>query len=294
MMTIEVLAEELKPYRERMRRKSKAAFRRYLRGRAEELGLGYRESDSRLAKNVIIGDLEKAEYVLGAHYDTAPRLPAFLANHILLTNILIMLLFCIAPLLSIFNPYAALAALVVFILALLYLLGFLSIPNKHNANDNTSGILVLLYLMSVLPQDKAAYIFFDNEEKGLVGSFLFLSALRKNKLGHRRKKFIILDCVGRGKLIRFTYIQKNSLPGALMKAAEMRGEYRFKVKKGSLFELSDHFVFMNYPHVGIFAYEQKGKKYRIRDIHCRKDRDFEKENIAIIADIIYNYMQGGE
>ena len=131
---------------------------------------------------------------------------------------------------SLFVYNIALPALIYFLT--LYLLGFLSIPNKKNYNDNTSGVLVLLYLMSILRNEKAAYVFFDNEEKGLIGSFSFLSFLNKKNLKPRRKKFIVLDCVGRGELIRFTYFKDNKLPRELHKVADNgRAEYRFEVKK---------------------------------------------------------------
>lgn len=101
-MTLKDLAKDMGAYQERMRRKSKARFRRYLETQAKKYDLEYQVSKSKLAKNVIIGNIETADYVIGAHYDTPPRLPAFIANNILLTNIALMV---IIPTMIIFSLF---------------------------------------------------------------------------------------------------------------------------------------------------------------------------------------------
>ena len=68
--------------------------------------------------------------------------------------------------------------------------------NKYNANDNTSGVAVVLSLVEKnLNSNKVAYVLFDNEEKGLIGSTAF-SKLHKD--WKRNKLFVNLDCVGNG------------------------------------------------------------------------------------------------
>ena len=73
------------------------------------------------------------------------------------------------------------------------------IRNKHNANDNTSGVLTLLYIMKKLPpnmRNKVCFVFFDNEEKGLLGS----KAMNKKYKDLFLAKLVInFDCVGNGK-----------------------------------------------------------------------------------------------
>ena len=49
-------------------------------------------------------------------------------------------------------------------------------PNKHTANDNTSGVITLLELMNRLSpeqKERTAFVFFDNEENGMLGSAFF-------------------------------------------------------------------------------------------------------------------------
>ena len=45
--------------------------------------------------------------------------------------------------------------------------------NKHNANDNTSGVVTLLEIAGTLPEnqrDKVCFVLFDLEEAGMIGS----------------------------------------------------------------------------------------------------------------------------
>ena len=74
-------------------------------------------------------------------------------------------------------------------------------PNRHTMNDNTSGVVALLTLLSRLPKERrgrVAVVLFDNEEVGLIGSTLF----RKR---HARvmadKPLVNLDCVGDGDML---------------------------------------------------------------------------------------------
>ena len=70
--------------------------------------------------------------------------------------------------------------------------------NKNNVNDNTSGVAAILETMARIPEDaraKAAFILFDNEEKGLLGS----KAYAKAHPAVKESGFIVnLDCVGDG------------------------------------------------------------------------------------------------
>ena len=45
--------------------------------------------------------------------------------------------------------------------------------NRHNSNDNTSGVITVLEIMSTLPEnlrDKVCFVLFDLEEAGLTVS----------------------------------------------------------------------------------------------------------------------------
>lgn len=77
----------------------------------------------------------------------------------------------------------------------LHTMRFFGNANKTNYNDNTSGCITLLKLMDKyqkLPQkqkDKIAFVFFDNEEKFLLGSFSFK---HQHKKIYKDKTFVNL------------------------------------------------------------------------------------------------------
>ena len=54
--------------------------------------------------------------------------------------------------------------------------------NKHNANDNTSGVVTLLEIARSLPESqrgKVCFVLFDLEEAGLIGSAAYRKAHKK-------------------------------------------------------------------------------------------------------------------
>lgn len=75
--------------------------------------------------------------------------------------------------------------------------------NKHNANDNTSGVVTLLEIARSLPESqrgKVCFVLFDLEEAGLIGSAAYRKAHKK---ASDSQLVLNLDCVGDGDHIRF-------------------------------------------------------------------------------------------
>jgi hypothetical protein len=73
--------------------------------------------------------------------------------------------------------------------------------NRHNANDNTSGVVTVLEILSSLPEnqrDKVCFVLFDLEEMGLIGSASYRKAHRRET---DRQLILNLDCVGDGDTI---------------------------------------------------------------------------------------------
>ncbi len=212
-------------------RKTKAqkeAFRQWMLQTAQSLGYSAQvEVNSCLVRcrNVVIGQPEKARVLVTAHYDTAPEM--FLPNFITPRNLFVYVLYQVGLLAAMFlisalcsfalyalTHSAGLAALA-FIAAYwaLLLVMLIGPANKHCANDNTSGVAAVLELMRRLPaqeRDKVAFLLFDNEEKGLLGSIGYATAhkgIKKNTL------LINLDCVGDGEtLLFFTRKKTRRLP----------------------------------------------------------------------------------
>jgi len=199
----------------RRSKEQKERFRAWAVQQAQEAGweAQVEETSRGHHKNVVIGDPEHAGVVFTAHYDT----PAVMVvpNLMLPRNIPLFLLYTIGVVGLIFliaslaggvvlkitgNEFAGELVFMVIYLGILFLMLF-GPSNKHNANDNTSGVAAVLSLMAAIPEahrSKAAFILFDNEEKGLLGS----SGYAKDHVQLKFMRLLInLDCVGVGEHI---------------------------------------------------------------------------------------------
>ena len=188
----------------------KEAFLKYAHAAARKLGYAARVEEDGRHRNFVAGDPEKAAVLFTAHYDTPSNM--VLPNLIIPRNLplyfayqfgVILLLFLLCGALS-FGAYRlsgnGTAALIVFLIAYysLLLLLIMGPANRHNVNDNTSGVAAVLRLMQSLPEDvrsQAAFLLFDDEEKGRQGSKAF--AVRHPEIKKNTLVFN-MDCVGVG------------------------------------------------------------------------------------------------
>lgn len=287
------LIDELSYLQERMHRKSKKNFREYLKTKAQKYNLSYNIFPKSFStKNVVIGNLGKAKYILGAHYDTPPRMPALLMKSVLFFNIITLIL-----VIAVFATFALLGihpifGTIFYIILLFYLLGF-GIANKYNFNDNTSGILTLLALMDNIKSDDVAYVFFDNEEKGLLGSIQFAFALKKiHQYQLNNKVFINFDCVGRGNTFGIISFKNKNTAHHLLHLSEKIEKHNisFEERRPSTLEASDHFSFKNWNSLGIMCYNKKGNKYRLNDIHSHLDKTINQENINVLVCLLKKHI----
>ncbi len=293
-------------YEIRKTKKQKSAFITYVKSVADANGYAFRvEKGSFGARNIVIGDPEAAKVIYTAHYDTCPRLP--FPNFITPKNFLIYFLYQIAvSVLFILLPIGALTVLWRLALdamnvsedarSLLMLLGFYVFlfgtmallmagpANKHTANDNTSGVTVLLDLMTSLPseqKDKACFVFFDLEEMGLFGSSSFAN---KHKKAMKTKLLLNFDCVSDGEHILFA-LKKGALPYKKHIENAFAGNARIQteVLSKGVFYPSDQ---ANFPRgVGVAALKKAKKTgllYMAR-IHTPRDTVYREENIAVLV-----------
>jgi len=210
----------LKNFQVRKSTAQKASFRNWLSDSLKSLGYDVRiESGGSLFKssNVIVGDPETAKVVYTAHYDTCSVLP--IPNFITPQNLPLYLLYQILIVIPMFvlaigaelllllvwnDAPMWLAILVVYFVLAFCIWWMMAGPaNKHTMNDNTSGVATLMEIALSLPAEHrsvVAFIFFDNEEKGLLGSSLF-----KKKHGAKMKNTPVInfDCVSDGEYIQF-------------------------------------------------------------------------------------------
>ena len=278
----------------RKSKKQKQAFRdavaEYVKAQGYECQV---EKGSMGSQNVIIGDPEKAKYLVTAHYDTPASL--FIPNFITPCNFLVFLLYQIA-IVALF-VVAAFVMGVVFglitqspemggaIAGLVYwgmLIAMMVGPaNKNNANDNTSGVVSVLEMARSMPEnlrDRVCFVLFDLEEAGLVGS----SSFRKK----HKKTILNLDCVGDGdEIVMFPskkFIKNDQMMANLCRCVGHYGDKSIAVKaKGFRYYPSDQ---AHFPYgVGIAAFN-RGKVIGLycSRIHTNKDIILEETNVNIL------------
>ena len=211
----EVSQKILTDFQVRKSKKQKEAFRVWLCAELEKAGYAPRVERAKSlvkSRNVVVGDPEKAEILLTAHYDTCAVLP--FPNFITPRNFLFylvyqLLLVAVLFALAIAAEFAVLllwddapmwAALGAVYAVLLFCCWWMldGKANKHTVNDNTSGVLTLMEIALALPEenrDRVCFVFFDNEEKGLFGSSDFA---RQHKAVKRDKLLLNFDCVSDG------------------------------------------------------------------------------------------------
>ncbi|HCM90194.1 MULTISPECIES: M28 family peptidase [Vagococcus] len=263
--------------------------------------------------NLVIGELETAEVILTAHYDTQPNgvIPVFMGFSnwlsffisqvwVLLPTILLLHFtsYHIGSLIADFSINHVLMALILGISCILYLYqltkGF---ANKHTANDNTSGVATLLAILEDLPKEereKVCVVFFDQEEIGLVGAANFK---RKHEAEVKDTPLINFDCVANGNTFCFVHKKKfrESFKFTQLKVAVEEvslPETKFTHFGPALTHIytSDQLIFKN--SVGVVA----AKKlplfgYYINDIHTGLDTKFDEQNIEILKEMMLEFIR---
>lgn len=270
--------------------KQKAAFAEWACDTARALGYDVQVERSGKwfdTRNIVIGDLSKARVLITAHYDTCARLP-FGNTYtpecwpiIVFTQFVLPVILYIALCIWLgFIPGNVLSVVIV----LLMLFGP---ANPHTANDNTSGVAFVLLAMNLFKdREDIAFVLFDNEEIGLLGSSAFVKA---HTVLARRAFVLNFDCISDGDMLMLVgskranaSLQGRQLQKALEEIAPIYGK-RFKTGEAlKAFYPSDQLLF---PRGAAFA-ALKGKKVLYMDrIHSAKDTVFEDDNILCLLKV---------
>lgn len=290
--------EIFESYQVRRTQKQKTAFINYYVEKLAESGIDAKVEKGGMLnhRNIHIGNLEKAQFVFTAHYDTAPKriLPvpkilvfpnkAFLSNIIDLITFIVLLSIptILGMLLGIELP--GIVKLYPTLLLLVVLSGFVGPTNHHTANDNTSGVIGINEMIFALEGElnDVAFVLFDNEEKGLFGSGFFAKT-HKDIL--QEKIIINLDCISNGDhlmIMSSKNLTQNAEYSSFLDSAFTETPTG---KERSIEELtyfpSDQMHFKN--SVAIVACQKMPILGRyLTDIHTSKDTVFDQENIAYI------------
>ncbi len=291
--------------------KQKEAFRAYLCPLLRENGYEpevKREKGLGKSRNIIVGDPETAKLIFTAHYDTCAVLP--LPNFITPRNMLwyglyqliLMLLLVLPGFLAEFAllwlwpeaPLAAALGVVYLVLALVIWQMLDGRANKHTANDNTSGTVTLTEILLALPEElrgSVCGIYFDNEEKGLLGS----RALAK-RCGAARKNALVInfDCVSDGDSLQFfptKALKRDEAALALLeKCFAAAGDKTSEVVRSFGFYPSDQACFAR--GVGVCALKRSRLFGWYMDrIHTCRDRMFDERNIDLLREGALRFAQ---
>jgi len=307
--------ELLDNYQVRKSFKQKQLFIEWMSVHAGEHG--YKLSQQRYKKgrgrNLIVGNLEQAEIILTAHYDTPPNalfpiatvvgsIPVYILSQVFIYLPVITIFWLLEiGITEIFDDIGRLSHLVPFlwfevsllVLILLILWCFQimkGFANKKNANDNTSGVAVLLSLLEDLPKDKrrkVCFIFFDEEEKGLRGSKAF-----KESYGEKiqSKPLINFDCVAHGRHLMFITkkeFRESRFNDILADVTE--GKALVKEAKKYVYP-SDQLIFKN--SVGVAALHKAPLLgYYLSRLHSRLDSKFNENNIEALNQIMLAFIE---
>ncbi len=248
-------------------------------------------------RNLVAGDIAKAKIIFTAHYDTPARsfwpnisMPyrpglKFAYNMLVLMPIIglmMLAMFGLEPVLPDIRTRALIGLAVYYVL---YFYLFFGAPaNQHNANDNTSGVCLLVRLLETLTPEqleKVAFVFFDNEEKGCVGS----KAFRKLHKAETENTLIFnFDCVADGEHILFL----SSLPAEKQWEPLLRQVFRdedgftvgFTNSKKAKYSSDQKRFPMSIGTAALHHHPTIG--YYFARIHTKKDTVHNKKNIEFL------------
>lgn len=260
------------------------------------------------SRNIVLGNADKAKVIFTAHYDTCAvlpfpnfitpkNLPVFVLYQLLLTVALLVPAFIavilVATLISNLNQNED-VGLILSELTMFAVIGFelwwmLAGPeNKHTANDNTSGVVAVLTLADRLGFDDYAYILFDNEEKGLLGSASYAKAhpdIRNNTL------VVNFDCVSDGDNILMSFSKNAMKTDVYKRVSEKADSVMLQYGKNPVVTTasttiypSDQQAFKNSVAVASLN-KAKFVGLYMDKIHTSKDIVFMEDNINALTDM---------
>lgn len=298
----------VKNYPVRKSKKQKQAFRADVTQWLQNLGYPVCEEEGSFHScNLVIGDPQRARYLVTAHYDTCARLP--FPNLITPCNFWTFLLYQIFICLMLMLPALAVGGLVGYLLhsfdigyflfvVLLWaaiVLMLIGPANSSNVNDNTSGVVTLLEIARSIPElhrKNVCFVLFDLEEAGLIGS---ASYKKKHKREIPNQLVLNLDCVGEGDDIYFfpTAKLKKSKErlAPLQKLAGGYGKKSIAVRtKGFSIHPSDQ---SNFPYgVGICALKRGWAGLYLSRIHTPRDTVLDETNVNILRAALTTLISG--
>ena len=287
----------LKDWHVRKTRQQKTDFIEFMKGEIPELTV--EEGGTGKNRNLIVGDVKTAKIILTAHYDTCAKLPFpnFIApkNKLLslgygtLIAIPFLIVTAVLEVLLIQwlkNELVALCLSYFFMFGSMFWMFLGGKPNPHTVNDNTSGVVQLIEIMAALTEEQrkqVAFVFFDNEENGLLGSAYFAKLHKKEVM--KDKLILNFDCVSDGDNLLFVTSKtaQERFGEALAAAFPSTGEKISEIvssKKAMYPSDQKHFTtsvavaaLKNHPRFGLY----------LDKIHTKHDTNFDTRNMEYLT-----------
>ena len=288
----------LSDWQVRKTRKQKNAFIEFMQSQIP--GLQVEQGGFGNNRNLVLGDVKSAKVIIGAHYDTCARLPfpnfmppknipLYIGYSLLICLPFLVLMGILSGVLMALTDNFLLAYWGSFLpaMALMFYLFMGGKPNPHTVNDNTSGVITLCELIASMPPEQmsqTAFVFFDNEENGLLGSAFFTKLHKKDHL--KNKLMINFDCVSDGDHMLFVL----NKPAQKAYGEAFAAAYPSSAEKTVLIEKSSNTMYpsdqANFP-MGVGVAALKKKKFvgiYLDRIHTVKDTVFQEKNIKFFVD----------
>lgn len=287
--------------------RQKEAFRQWLCEQLTQAGYAPAVEKHRsiyTSHNVVAGDPDRAKLLLTAHYDTCAVLPFpnfitprsllwYLAYQMVILAVFLAMVFVVtfsvtlgaAWLLRNTEAAAAIGAVAGYAVLIFDLWWMMDgKANRHTANDNTSGVITLLEIALSLPEElrgDVCFVWFDNEERGLLGSSAFA---KKHKAAKKNGLVLNFDCVSDGDHIHFfpSKKSKDADTVALLRQSYLAaGEKEVELVTGFVFYPSDQAQFRR--GIGVCALKKsKLFGYYMDRIHTNRDTVLDEDNIALL------------
>ncbi len=168
------------------------------------------------------------------------------------------------------------------------------VKNKTNRNDNTSGVLGLVAIAEEISKDpmmkdKCCFVFFDNEEWGLLGSAKYSAWLKGGGYDVARSLLVNLDCIGVGDRLVAAATNRKNMASKFLKQEFAERDVKIIRKKSMMIYMSDHASFKGGVMLSRMRRATLGPLF-IPNIHTKKDTECDLELVETLgqqlADIV--------
>ena len=300
----ELSEEILQSWQVRKTKEQKTAFIDRMKREFPELQVETEKKGK--VRNLVLGEVETAKTVFTAHYDTCARmlvpnlitprnLPVYILYNIAVCVPFLLLLFAVMWGMEQICPIRAVNVLVAYcaFMAALFFALMGGKPNPHTANDNTSGVIALIEIYNAMTEQErrsCAFVFFDLEELGMVGSGAFAKHHREEM---KNRLVFNLDCVSDGDHMLFVINKKAGAKyrDVLMKAFPDSQKITCHFcRSATTVYPSDQTSFP----VSLAAASMRKNRFAglyMNRIHTPKDTVFEEENIRFLRDGARRFLQ---